>query len=67
MDIEGQDIIDVASQLKMESFKELSSVITYGEVGDKFFIVLKGVVRVMIPNKYIQDRALKWNDYQSLL
>ena len=65
LDLE-QDLIDVASHLQIESFSPRSTVINYGELGDKFYIVLKGVVKVLIPNDTIPDRAVKWKNYMFL-
>ena len=45
----------------------MQNVINYGEVGDKFYIMLKGIASVIIPNSAIKDRAVKWREYKSLL
>jgi hypothetical protein len=45
----------------------MKNVIDYGEVGDNFYILLKGVVSVQIPNPAIRDRAVKRKDYDKLL
>ena len=44
---------EIASLLKIESFAPLEDVIKYGEQGDKFYIILQGVVSVNVPNPSI--------------
>ena len=45
----------------------MTNVFNYGEVGDKFYIILRGVVSINTPNSAIKDRAVKFKDYQLLL
>ena len=56
------DIRDLASNFKFESFNCLDSVINYGdkisENNDKFYIILRGIVSVSIPNP-IENRKEK--------
>ena len=61
------DFIDIASFLQYESFDGMKEVINYGEDGTKFYIILKGVVSVSIPNPDIKSFNLELNRFQNLL
>ena len=61
------DFIDIASFLQYESFDGMKEVINYGEDGIKFYIILKGVVSVSIPNPEIKSFNLELNRFQNLL
>ena len=41
---------ELANNLKFETFNALDEVMKYGEVGDKFYVIVKGVVSVHVPN-----------------
>jgi signal-transduction protein with cAMP-binding, CBS, and nucleotidyltransferase domain len=43
-----QDIKEIAANLKFEKRKMDKDVITYGDKGNKFYIIIKGVVSVEI-------------------
>tara|TARA_B110000285_G_C14934625_1_gene518967 strand:- start:450 stop:605 length:156 start_codon:yes stop_codon:yes gene_type:complete len=40
--------------------------IKHGESGNKFYIILKGVVSVQIPNPNLKDRALCERDFNNI-
>ena len=40
----------IAERIKFGFFEEGENVITYGDRGDKFFILIKGELNVLIPN-----------------
>ena len=61
------DFIDIASFLQYESFDGMKEVINYGEDGIKFYIILKGVVSVSIPNPDIKSFNLELNRFKNLL
>lgn len=42
-------MIEICGGLVYETWPSDSRIITYGDVGDKFFIVLKGKVSVWVP------------------
>lgn len=46
--ITEQDSFEIASALKFEKFKAGDKVVNFGDEGDKFYIILKGVVSVQI-------------------
>jgi hypothetical protein len=45
----------------------MNNVFEYGDSADDFFIILRGVVSVQIPNPSIVDNAVKRKDYEALL
>jgi CRP-like cAMP-binding protein len=47
--------------MTLEIFQPGESVINFGEIGDKFYIILKGSVSILIPSK-IKKRKLTAND-----
>ena len=54
-------------KLKFQKCQGMTNIVNFGEIGDKFYIILKGVVSISTPNSAIKDRALKWIDYKMLL
>ena len=42
-------------------------MITHGDIGDKFYVIIKGVVSVHVPNPAIKDRAVKYRNFQNLM
>ena len=44
----------------------MENCIDYGEKGDRFFIIISGIVSVVIPNPLIKNRALQRRDYEQL-
>ena len=51
------EVKELASNLRFQKFKAMEEIITFGEVGHEYFLLIKGVVSVLIPNPEIQD----WN------
>lgn len=39
-------------------------IINHGEQGDLFYVILKGVVTVQVPNKRIKNWNLKFTEYK---
>jgi signal-transduction protein with cAMP-binding, CBS, and nucleotidyltransferase domain len=64
--ITDQDSYEIASSLKFEKFKAGEKVVNFGDDGDKFYIILKGVVSVQIRNPRIQDYRLQEREYNKL-
>ena len=52
-ELREKDFIDIASYLQYESFDGMKEVVKYGDDGHKFYIILKGVVNVSVPNPEI--------------
>lgn len=53
--------------MKFQKVNAQETVINYGDIGDQFFIILKGVVSVHIPNPNIEQRHTKKRDFERLL
>ena len=45
----------------------MQKAVTYDEHGETFFIIIKGVCQVQIPNPTIKDWKSRHKDYQTLL
>lgn len=45
----------------------MKDVINYGDVGDKFYIIFKGIVSVFIPNPSIKEWFTKRKHFLKLL
>jgi hypothetical protein len=70
---------NLGTELKDSAYRELSkivqfqqclamdNIIEFGESGDKFYIILLGVVSINIPNPKIQSWGIKRRRYQQLL
>ena len=58
------DLKDIALNLTFKHTLGMREVIKYGDKGDKFYIILKGVTSVKVPNPEIMDRAAKLKDFQ---
>ena len=46
---------DLVQAFRCETFDIGDNVITYGEKGDCFYVILKGVVSIHIPNPKIKN------------
>ena len=59
-----QDIVNV---LQFEEANQFEDVVTYGEVGEKFYIIIKGSCSVNIPNPAIKDWKYMKKQYDELV
>jgi signal-transduction protein with cAMP-binding, CBS, and nucleotidyltransferase domain len=50
-DVKEADFAEIGQCLTYEYFKNGNSVFEWGSVGDKFYIILQGVVSVQVPNE----------------
>ena len=57
---------ELASCLHLESISAMDKVINYGEKGDKFYIIIRGVVSVQIPNMSIKSWMHHRKEYDYL-
>ena len=62
--IEGEDMNIVVQGLTFENMLKDEYVFKAGTLGDKFYIILKGSVRILIP---IKDKVQKEEDRKSLI
>lgn len=58
---------DLAQNLRFRTILAKDKVMEYGDFGDEFFIILKGIVRIEIPDKKIKNWAVQRSDYKRLL
>ena len=75
-DIKDSDYTDIVACLQYEFLKEGSTVFEYGEcsvilndvdsLGDKFYIILNGMVSVLVPNKKVKDFNSKFEEFKRL-
>ena len=61
------DIKELSNYLRLTQRSKSENIITYGDPGSEFYIILKGLVGVQIPNPKVKEWKLKRRDYQSLL
>lgn len=61
-----EEFKEIAQVLKFEKINGSQNVITHGDNGNKFYIILKGVVSVQIPNPNMPDRALYERDFENI-
>lgn len=54
-DIKTQDFLEIVSCLQHECFENDEYICHWGDSGDKFYICLKGAVRVLIPSLKIKN------------
>jgi CRP-like cAMP-binding protein len=53
--IKHKDMMDLASAFKFHKEEANSNVFDHGDVGENFYIIIKGIVGVEIPNPKIKD------------
>lgn len=57
--IRDKDLDELVSACHFESFTPGEKIMEYGEPGSKFYIQIKGVVSVSIPNSQIRNWRMK--------
>jgi CRP-like cAMP-binding protein len=60
-DIKPQDFPDILQCLILEHYPKGAVIFNYGDMGDKFYIILSGQVRVMIPDPAIKSSRDQMN------
>ena len=63
-DIKDTDYPEIISSMNYEFCKAGSEVFEYGSYGDKFYIILQGEVKVIIPNPEIWDFKERFEFYK---
>ena len=54
-----EEIKDLTNYLRFQTAGEFEKTITYNEKGDDFYIIIKGLASVQVPNPTIDDWKLK--------
>ena len=57
---------EIASVLKFQMVQGMDNCFSHGETGNDYYIIVKGVVSIQIPNPSIVDRTIKLRDYKRL-
>ena len=65
--LDHQEKTELANLFKYETFSGMDYVMNIGDQGDKFFIIIQGVVSVQIHNLTIPQRMFKRREYDKLL
>lgn len=61
------DFKELVSNLYYKKFEALEDAVTYGDPGDCFITIFKGVAVVKVPNNaQIQDWGVKMRDFEQL-
>ena len=55
--MERKDIVEISKHLRFMETPQSEKVVTYGEPGELYYIIIKGVCSIQIPNPMIKD----WN------
>ena len=63
-DIKDSDFSEIVQCLQYEHMEKGKDVFEYNSMGDKFYIILKGTVSVMIPNPDHKDFKRKFEEFQ---
>jgi CRP-like cAMP-binding protein len=66
-DVKKNDLQEIISKMKWESESVLNDIYSQGDENDKFYVILRGVVQVLVPNPAIKGRALLYREYKNLL
>ena len=62
------DLDDIIEVIEIEKFRADQIVFNYGDAGDKFYIILGGQTKVMLPNREeIKNWDEKYEQYLLLL
>jgi|APSaa5957512535_1039671.scaffolds.fasta_scaffold227553_1 signal-transduction protein with cAMP-binding, CBS, and nucleotidyltransferase domain len=61
-----EDFRDLVMNFEFESFKAGETVFEINSTGETFYIILKGVVRVMVKNPSVRDWGLEFKYYSQL-
>jgi hypothetical protein len=61
-----QDIKDLAASFQFHEEVQFDDVVTYGEVGDLFYLIIMGSVSVQVPNPEIKKWDWSRKDFQRL-
>ncbi|MDA1143007.1 MAG: cyclic nucleotide-binding domain-containing protein [Planctomycetota bacterium] len=62
-DFSQEEVATVATQFQIESFKSGEEVISFGEMGDKFYVIQSGQAEVLLPDGDAPLQRLKAQDF----
>ena len=60
------DLKELIGQMKFHSCKSMRDVISHGDQGHLFYVIIKGAVTVQIPNPSIKNRTFLWREFKRL-
>jgi len=61
-----EDFKDLVTNFEFESFKAGETVFEINSTGDEFYIIMKGIVRVMVKNPTVRDWGMEYKYYGQL-
>lgn len=59
-------MLELVSCFRFQVMGAAEDVFLYGDRGETFYIIIKGMVGVRIPNPKIKDWKNSWNQYKEL-
>lgn len=65
--ISNPDLKEIISAFQFERYGEYEKVFNYGEIGEKLYIIIKGLVSIRIPNPTIKQWESKRQRYNDLV
>ena len=60
------DIKELTGYLQFEHVPAFEKVMTYGEIGNTFYIIIQGLCSVQVPNPAIDEWKLQYREYTRL-
>ena len=57
--IKNRDLEELVSAFRFEKFEAGEQIMEYGEPGEKFYVMIKGIVSVSVPNSEIRNWRMK--------
>ena len=57
---------ELANLFRVETFQGMQTVMNVDDYGDKFYIIIQGVISIKIKNKNILERRFKQREYDNL-
>jgi signal-transduction protein with cAMP-binding, CBS, and nucleotidyltransferase domain len=62
-DLDYNELKDLVNQMNFEELQPNEDVVKYREKGYKFYVIIKGVVSINVPNPAIKDSLALWRYY----
>ena len=54
-----EELVDIAMVMTLEEFEEGQNVVKFGEIGRKFYMILKGSVGIFVPDRIEVDESVR--------